>query len=49
MQAMGKLINGALKSSVSKEFPLEKLEEALTHYQGNMSAGKIIIRPWGTE
>lgn len=49
MQSMSKLINGSLKSSIAKEFPLENLKEALEFYENNMSAGKVIIRPWGSE
>ena len=39
------LLPTILKSEVSREFPLESVEEALEFYKNNMSAGKVIIKP----
>ncbi|EGR31097.1 zinc-binding dehydrogenase family protein, putative [Ichthyophthirius multifiliis] len=40
------LIKTDLKTDVNKEVPLEYGSDALTEYHKNMSAGKIIYRPW---
>lgn len=33
------------RSDISREFPLEEVQQALQFYQQNMSLGKVIIRP----
>jgi NADPH:quinone reductase-like Zn-dependent oxidoreductase len=39
------LLPTILKSEVSREFPMENLDEALEFYKANMSAGKVILKP----
>ena len=39
------LLPTVLRTVISKEFPIEDIEGALSFYKKNMSAGKVIIRP----
>lgn len=44
-----KLLKGDLSSEVQKEFDLKDIKEAIVYYENNMSAGKVILKPWGLE
>ena len=36
-------LDGSLSSHISRSYPLERVEEAITQYRGHMSEGKIIL------
>jgi len=36
-------LDGSLSSHISRSYPLERVEEAITRYRGHMSDGKIIL------
>ena len=39
------LLTTVLRSDVSREFPIDQVENALDFYKDNMSSGKVILRP----
>ena len=42
---LNNLVKTALKTNVSKSFPLEKAQEAVKFYTENMTLGKVLIKP----
>jgi len=39
-----KALNGDLASHINRSYPLEQVEEAIAHYRGHMSEGKILLK-----
>jgi NADPH2:quinone reductase len=44
-----KMLKSELSSEVQKEFDLKDIKEAIKYYENNMSAGKVILKPWGVD
>lgn len=42
-----KMMKDDLSSEIRKEFDLKDIKEAIEFYESNMSAGKVILKPWG--
>jgi NADPH:quinone reductase-like Zn-dependent oxidoreductase len=39
------LLGGTLSSTISKEFGLHEIHEAIEYYRANMTAGKVLLKP----
>lgn len=46
MSQVQNMLNNTLSTTISARFGLNNIEQALEHYSKNMSAGKVIIKPW---
>jgi NADPH:quinone reductase len=44
-----KMIRENLSTEIQKEFDLKDYKEAKECYEANMSAGKVILKPWGLD
>jgi NADPH:quinone reductase-like Zn-dependent oxidoreductase len=44
-----KMSKKELSTKIQREYHLKDIFEALDFYSKNMSAGKVIVRPWGTD